>query len=349
MVPVLVTGGAGYIGSHTSKLLFRSGFLPVSYDNLSTGHEWAVQGRPLIVGDVADKDLLVRVMCEHRVQGVIHFAASAYVGESMSNPRKYFRNNVVNTLNLLDAMHEADVHRIVFSSTCATYGVPKTIPIPEDHIQNPSNPYGESKLFVERSLGWCRQAHGLDWVALRYFNAAGADPEGDLGEEHDPETHLIPLSIQAAMGSRGPLSIFGTDYPTPDGTAIRDFIHVCDLADAHIRAFRYLLGGGDSRPFNLGTGTGHSVLQVIDGVQRMTGAPVPAHEMPRRAGDPPELVANATEAERVLGWRPVQSDLDNMLKTAWNWFSSDHAHRRPVSVAKDDEVSVAARAASAGD
>lgn len=349
MIPVLVTGGAGYIGSHTSKLLIRSGFLPIAFDNLSMGHEWAVQGRPLIIGDLSDKDLLVQAMRQHRVQGVIHFAASAYVGESMSNPRKYFRNNVVNTLNLLDAMHDAGVHRIVFSSTCATYGEPTTIPIPENHPQIPSNPYGESKLFVERTLSWYRQAHGLDWVALRYFNAAGADPEGELGEEHDPETHLIPLVLKAAMGLRGPVSIFGTDYPTPDGTAIRDYIHVADLADAHIRAFRYLIEGGESRAFNLGTGRGHSVLQVIDGVRRVTGASAPTHEMPRRAGDPPELVANAREAERVLGWRPVQSDLSFILRTAWKWFAAEWVRPRSGAIATEQPLASAARAAAVGD
>ena len=260
---ILVTGGAGYIGSHTAKALARAGFTPIVLDNLSEGHRGAVRWGPLIVGDLGDTDLVRTLLAEERIDAVIHFAANAYVGESMTEPARYFHNNVTNSLGLLDAMLEAGVQHIVFSSTCATYGTPLRLPIDEDHPQAPISPYGESKLFVERVLRSYARAYDLRWVALRYFNAAGADPEGEIGEVHDPETHLIPLAIDAAVDRNSDLSIYGHDYETPDGTAIRDFIHVADLASGHVQALKYLLAGGPSLAVNLGTGSGHSVDEVV--------------------------------------------------------------------------------------
>jgi UDP-glucose-4-epimerase GalE len=316
---VLVTGGAGYIGSHTCKALARAGFTPVTLDNLVYGHRDAVKWGPFVEGDLADRALLERLMREHAVAAVVHFAAYAYVGESMQQPGKYFANNVVNSLNLLDAMQGAGVPHIVFSSTCATYGLPQRIPIDEQHPQQPVNPYGESKLFVERALKWYATAHGVKWVALRYFNAAGADADGQIGEDHTPETHLIPLIIQAAMGLRPQVEVFGSDYPTADGTAIRDYIHVTDLADAHVKALGYLFDGGEPVALNLGTGRGYSVREVIAAVERASGRSVPVRDAPRRPGDPPELVANAEQAGRRLGWYPQHSSLENIAGTAWAW------------------------------
>ncbi|MGE5548512.1 MAG: UDP-glucose 4-epimerase GalE [Solirubrobacterales bacterium] len=316
---VLVTGGAGYIGSHACKALAAAGYTPVAYDSLVYGHRWAVQWGPLVVGDLADTALVRKTIRDHDIEACIHFAAFTYVGESVTDPRKYFRNNVTNTLGLLDSLVESGVGRVVFSSTCATYGDPQYMPLDEKHPQHPVNPYGESKLMVERFLHWYGRAYGLRWAALRYFNAAGADPEARIGEDHVPETHLIPLVIQAAMGERPQVSIFGTDYPTPDGTAIRDYIHVDDLADAHVLALRHLERGGDSLPFNLGTGTGNSVRQVIEAVERVSGRPVPVRVGPRREGDPAVLVANAARASEVLGWRPQQADIDTIVATAWAW------------------------------
>jgi UDP-glucose-4-epimerase GalE len=316
---VLVTGGAGYIGSHTCKALAAAGHVPVTFDNLATGHRAAVRWGPLVVGDIGDRALVERTLREQRIEAVVHFAASAYVGESMADPGKYFRNNVVHSLDLLEAMHACSVRHLVFSSTCATYGVPRTVPIPEDHPQQPVNPYGESKLFVERALHWHGVCHGLRWLALRYFNAAGADPDGELGEQHEPETHLIPLAIQAALGQRGPLQVMGTDYATPDGTAVRDYIHVSDLADAHLRALALLLDGGASGALNLGTGRGHSVREVVAAVERESGCAVPAVDAPRRAGDPPALVAAPGRAAAVLGWRPTHSSLETLVRTALRW------------------------------
>src|SRR5215212_9494574 len=270
---VLVTGGAGFIGSHTCKALACAGWEPVVLDDLSMGHRGAVRWGPFIHGNVGNRGLLRQVMAEHRIEGVIHFAAHAYVGESVSEPRKYFHNNVANTLALLDAMMDVGVERIVFSSTCATYGLPGSLPIGEDHPQRPVNPYGDSKLFIERVLHAYGHAYGLRWVTLRYFNAAGADPDGELGEDHDPETHLIPLVIQAALGQRPSIEVFGTDYPTPDGTAIRDFIHVEDLAEAHLLALE-ALERGRGIAYNLGTGQGHSVKEVIDACQAVSGKEV---------------------------------------------------------------------------
>jgi UDP-glucose-4-epimerase GalE len=320
---VLVTGGAGYIGSHTAKALHASGHTPIVIDNLSFGHEWAVKWGPFERGDLQDVEWLGDVFDRHRVEAVIHFAASALVGESMVDPRKYFRNNTVNTLNLLDTMVDRGVNRIVFSSTCATYGVPEHVPIDETHPQAPVNPYGQSKLFVEQILHWYSHAYDLGYVALRYFNASGADPDGEIGEVHDPETHLIPLVIEAALGRCASVGVFGTDYPTPDGTAIRDYIHVADLADAHLRALDYLVSGRVSMAINLGTGRGHSVREVIETVGMVAGAPVPHVEQPRRVGDPPELVADPSRARQVLGWTPRYADLRTIVEHAWRWHTRE--------------------------
>jgi UDP-arabinose 4-epimerase len=257
---------------------------------------------------------------------VIHFAASAEVAESMADPHKYFRNNVVNSMCLLEAMHEAGVRHIVFSSTCATYGIPKRVPISEADPQIPANPYGESKLFVERALQWHGRLNGLHWVALRYFNAAGADPDGEIGEVHDPESHLIPLVIRAALGECPPVRILGTDYPTPDGTAIRDYVHVTDLAGAHVKALDYMWSGGPSSAFNLGTGKGQSVREVVAAVASASGSPVPFEEVQRRQGDPATLVADTTRAQRSLGWEPTHSALATIVRTAWDW----HVQVAPV-------------------
>jgi UDP-arabinose 4-epimerase len=316
---ILVTGGAGYIGSHTAKALAQAGLQPVVIDNLERGHRAAVQWGPLIEAEIGDRSALEKVFREHAIDAVLHFAAFAYVGESMQQPELYFHNNVVKTLNLLDAMRASEVRTIVFSSTCASYGNPIAIPISEDHPQNPVNPYGESKVMVERLLRWFGVVHGLQWTALRYFNAAGADPDGQLGEDHDPEPHLIPVAISAAMGRTKALEIYGTDYDTPDGTAIRDYLHVSDLGTAHVAALRYLQQGGESTAFNLGTGRGHTVREVIAMVEHVSGRKVPAREVGRRAGDPPALVADASKAARLLHWTPCHSTLQEIVRTAWNW------------------------------
>jgi UDP-arabinose 4-epimerase len=318
---VLVTGGAGYIGSHTCKLLAAAGQIPVVFDDLSQGHEWAVKWGPLERGSLNDPARLTDVFARHRVGAVIHFAASALVGESMTDPGKYFRNNALGTLNLIEAMRAAGVGTIVFSSTCATYGNPVRVPIDEGHPQVPVNPYGESKLMVEKMLRWYGECHDLRWMALRYFNAAGADPEGEIGEDHDPESHLIPLVIGGVLGARRPVKVFGTDYPTADGTAIRDYIHVVDLADAHLRAIDRLGAGTPSQAINLGTGVGHSVRRVIDTVGEVSGRPVPYDLAPRRAGDPPELVADPARARDVLGWTPRYPNLRTIVEHAWRWHS----------------------------
>lgn len=316
---ILVTGGAGYIGSHACKALAAQGFIPVTFDSLEHGHRSAVRWGPLVQGHLGDDAALCRTMRDHAVEAVIHFAAYAYVGESMQEPGRYFRNNVAGTLSLLEAMRSCDVEQIVFSSTCATYGLPSTVPIDESHAQQPVNPYGESKLFIERALHWYGAAHALRSVALRYFNAAGADADGEIGERHEPETHLIPSIIEAALGKRAAIDVFGTDYPTPDGTAIRDYIHVTDLADAHVRALRYLRGGGESACLNLGTGNGYSVREVIAAVSACAGRPIPIRECARRPGDPPVLVADSDLARRVLAWEPACSDLEEIVATAWRW------------------------------
>jgi UDP-glucose-4-epimerase GalE len=318
---VLVTGGAGYIGSQTAKALARAGHEPVVYDDLSSGHRWAVKWGPSVEGDLADTHLLATTLRTHRIEAILHFAASIEVSESVENPRKYFWNNVVNTLRLLDAALEEGVQAIVFSSSAAVYGNPEKIPIPENHPARPVNPYGETKLMMERTLGAYGAAYGLRWAALRYFNAAGADPDGELGEEHDPESHLIPLVIQAALGRRPHVEVYGTDYPTPDGTPIRDYIHIVDLADAHVRALEYLARGGESRALNLGTGAGHSVREVIAAVGRMCEGRVPFRDAPRRAGDPPVLVADPTRAMEALNWKPQHTGLDSIVESAWKWHS----------------------------
>jgi UDP-glucose-4-epimerase GalE len=319
---VLVTGGAGYIGSHTAKALANAGHEPLVLDNLRAGHRWAVKWGRLLEWDLSDTELLPQFLEKEGVEAVMHFAANLLVGESVQNPRKYYWNNVVNTLRLLDAILEAGVKRIVFSSSAAVYGNPQQVPIPEDHPKEPVNPYGETKLAMERALQWYGNAYGIKWTALRYFNAAGADPDGELGEAHDPEAHIIPLTIKAALGERPHVEIYGTDYPTPDGTAIRDYIHVTDLGDAHVRALGYLADGGESRAFNLATGQGYSVREVIDTVGKICPRPAPFRESPRRAGDPPVLVADASHAGTILGWKPQRSGLETIIQDAWKWHSS---------------------------
>lgn len=319
---VLVTGGAGYIGAHACKALAKAGYTPVAYDNLSRGHREFVRWGPLVEGDLADSSQLNATLGEYRPVAAMHFASFAYVAESIRQPELYFSNNVGGSLSLFETLRHAGNLPIVFSSTCATYGLPDTTPIDETAPQRPVNPYGESKLMVERALHWFSAAHGTRYVSLRYFNAAGADPDGEIGERHEPETHLIPLVLGAAAGQGDPVAIFGTDYPTPDGTAIRDYIHVQDLAEAHVRALGYLLSGGASAAINLGTGRGHSVRAVIAAAERVTGRKVPYREAERRSGDPPILVADARRAATLLRWQPVLSRLDDMIATAWEWHSA---------------------------
>ena len=316
---ILVTGGAGYIGSHACKALAQAGYIPVSLDNLSQGHREAVKWGPLIVGDLADDGLLEETLSEYQISGVMHFAAFASVGESMTDPGKYFRNNLVNSVRLLDAMVKTGVDKIILSSTCSTYGTPQFMPISEKHPQEPVNPYGESKLCVEKAMRWYSKLHGIRVAALRYFNAAGADPDAEIGEKHDPETHLIPLIIEAALGQRASVDVFGTDYPTPDGSAIRDYIHVTDLADAHLRTLKKLEESPDDLFLNLGTGTGYSVLEVIDMVEEVSGKRISRNLADRRPGDPAELVAATGLADKVLAWKPVVSDLRTIVETAMRW------------------------------
>jgi UDP-arabinose 4-epimerase len=316
---ILVTGGAGYIGSHTCKHLAAAGYQPVVLDNLVQGHQWAVKWGPLVVGDISDLELVRNKVREFGIKAVIHFAAHAYVGESVQNPRKYFHNNVSGTLAFLDALMDSGIDKFIFSSSCATYGIPHQLPIKEDHPQQPINPYGASKLMIENVLRWYGKAYNLRSVILRYFNAAGADPEGEIGEDHSPETHLIPLVIAAAQGKAPEIEIFGTDYDTKDGTAVRDYIHVCDLAAAHVKAVSHLLLGGPEDQVNLGTGRGHTIREVISSVEEVSGRSVPYRQGPRRAGDPAALVADSTKAETMLGWRPKFSELRTMVESAWRW------------------------------
>ena len=325
---VLVTGGAGYIGSHTCKALAAAGYTPVSLDNLSLGHRWAVQWGPLVVADLLDAQAVRDALGEHRIEAVIHFAASAYVGDSMRDPAAYYRNNVLTTLTLLDAMRAAGVKDIVFSSSCSVYGNPDRLPIDESHPTGPLSPYGQSKLDGENALRWYGLAYSMRWMALRYFNAAGADAEGQTGEDHDPETRLVPRAILAAMGSAPALQIFGSDYSTPDGTAIRDYIHVSDLARAHVRALHALDGGAASQVLNLGTGRGYSVREVLTAVGSALGRPVPHEMAPRREGDPGEVVADARRAKSVLGWTAEESSLEHIVSTAARWHAS-HGRCRP--------------------
>ncbi len=318
---VLVTGGAGYIGSHTCKALHAAGFTPISVDNMVYGHPWAVRWGDLAKGDIRDRDFLDSVFAKYKPVAVLHFAAFTYVGESVTDPGKYYDNNLSGTISLLEAMRNAGCSKIIFSSTCAVYGQPQSVPMDENTPKNPINPYGRCKLMVEQALKDYSEAYETGYAALRYFNAAGASPDNEIGEDHDPETHLIPLVIEAAMGKREHISIFGTDYPTPDGTAVRDYIHVTDLADAHVRALVHLLEGGKSLELNLGTGAGFSVREVIKAVGQVAGREVPFVEAARRAGDPPQLVAKARLAHKVLGWTCQHSDLETIVRSAWNWHS----------------------------
>jgi UDP-arabinose 4-epimerase len=321
---VLVIGGAGYIGSHAARALRRSGHEVIVFDNLSTGYEFLASGFEFVQGDILDASALKRVL--PRVNAVMHFAAHAYVGESVTNPRKYFRNNVEGGLALLNAMLEARVKTIIFSSTCAVYGEPAKVPIDESMPRQPVNPYGVSKLFFEQALEAYDRAYGLRFASLRYFNAAGADESGEIGELHDPETHLIPLALSAAAGNGPELHIFGSDYPTPDGTCIRDYIHVNDLADAHVKALEHLMAGESSFAVNLGTGTGYSVQQVISAVEQATGKAVPRKVAPRRPGDPPALVANPAKAQALLHWKATRG-LTEIVTSAWKWMQSRNAMR----------------------
>lgn len=327
---VLVTGGAGYIGSHTAKALARRGYSPVVIDDLSTGHAHNVKWGPLIQANISDTRTVRQVLEKYRIGAVIHFAGSALISESTVRPLQYFQNNVGGTLSLLEAMLDMGVKDIVFSSTCATYGLPDRVPITEEERQMPINPYGESKLVVERALEWIGLAGQLRWVALRYFNAAGADPDGELGEQHEQETHLIPLVIGAALKERPPVRIFGTDYPTPDGTAVRDYVHVTDLASAHLCALRYLNRGGENYAFNLGTGKGASVLEVVATVEAVSGRPVPRVAGPRRLGDPPILVSSSGRSYQSLEWQPSWSALETIVKTAWCWHAGIRYSGQPV-------------------
>jgi len=318
---VLVTGGAGYVGSHVLRELRAGGHEPVVFDNLSEGHEAAVGDCRLVRGDLGDERQVVTALAETEAEAVMHFAASAYVGESVQNPEKYYFNNVVNTLKLLRAMRRKGVKKLVFSSSCTIYGVPEKVPITEDQPIRAINPYGRTKAAVEGILADYSQAYGLRYASLRYFNAAGAAPDGSIGEDHDPETHLIPLVIQAALGKREAITVYGTDYPTPDGTCVRDYVHVLDLASAHVLA----LGALNERPvmiYNLSTGRGHSVREVIEQVRRVSGRQFRVVDGPRRPGDPPELVGSSERIRRELGWEPEHSELEEIVRTAWQWHST---------------------------
>lgn len=319
---ILVTGGAGYIGSHCVAALLEQGADVAVVDNLSKGHRKALKGGRFYQGDVSDREFLNKVFSKEKVEAVIHFAAFSLVGESMTVPERYFRNNVTAALTLLETMLDHEVKSLVFSSTAATYGEPEYTPIDEGHPQKPTNPYGESKKIVEQMLKWCDSAHGLHYAALRYFNVAGAWRDGSIGEDHRPETHLIPLVLAAAQGKRKSLSLYGTDYPTKDGTCIRDYIHVEDLADAHILALRYLKAGNPSSAFNLGNGQGFSNLEIIETARNVTGAPIPVSLEGRRPGDPAVLVASSKKAMEVLGWKPKHADVKEIIGSAWQWHKS---------------------------
>ena len=324
---ILVTGGAGYIGSHAVLALKRAGYEVVVLDNLAYGHRELIEDVvkvELIVGDTSDRELLDKLFSNYDIAAVMHFAAYIAVGESVKEPDKYYRNNVASTLNLLEAMLCAGVNKFVFSSTCAVYGMPKEIPMTENHPHDPLSPYAASKDMVERILADFDTALGLKSVAFRYFNASGAEPSGMLGEDHHPETHLIPLALLTALGKRERLYIFGTDYDTPDGTAIRDYIHVNDLADAHVLGLEYLLAGGESDVFNLGNGNGFSVKEVIETARKVTGLEILAIEQERRAGDAPILVGSSAKARKILGWQPQYADLSKIISHAWQWHQKRH-------------------------
>ena len=327
MARILITGGAGYVGSHCAKAAFAKGHETVVFDSLLFGHREFVRWGDLITGDIRNATMLDAVFSNRRIDAVMHFAALAYVGESVTDPSKYYDVNVNGTRILLDAMARSGINKIVFSSSCATYGEPTAVPINESTRQNPINPYGFTKLICERMMDDFDRAHGLKSVRLRYFNAAGAEPTADIGEDHDPETHLIPLVLDAAIGRRPNVTIFGTDYPTPDGTAIRDYIHVCDLARAHTLALEYLLNRGETVAVNLGNGKGASVREVIDTARRVTGRDISALDAPRRPGDPAVLVADARKAHDVFGWAAQRSDLTTIIADAWRWHSLRFATR----------------------
>jgi UDP-glucose 4-epimerase len=316
---ILIAGGAGYIGSHANKILNKKGFETIVYDNLSRGHRVLAKWGHFIQGDLADKDQLRLCFKTYPITAVMHYCAFCYVGESVDHPAEYYRNNVANTLNLLDVMVEFGVKYFIFSSTCSTYGNPLQIPITEDHPQQPINPYGKSKLMVEQILKDYDAAYGIRHVCLRYFNAAGADPAGEIGEWHEPEPHLIPLLLQVAAGQREHIQIYGVDYETPDGTCIRDYIHINDLATAHLLALEYLQSGAPSDAFNLGNGNGFSVREVIQSVERVTGKSIKVVETERRFGDPPILVGSSVKAGQMLNWQPQYTSLDEIIKTAWRW------------------------------
>lgn len=315
----LVCGGAGYIGSHMVAELLDKNIDVVVLDNLEKGHKNALLGGKFYIGDLRDKNILNKIFTENNIEAVIDFAAYSLVGESMSEPLKYFNNNVYGTINLLESMKEHNVKYLVFSSTAATYGEPKTIPIDESNETLPTNAYGESKLLVEKILKWCDSAYGIKFTALRYFNAAGAHVNGKIGEDHSPETHLIPLILNVALGKRDKIMIFGDDYDTHDGTCIRDYIHVSDLASAHSLALERLIKGGESAIYNLGNGEGFSVKEVIDVARKVTNHPIPAEIAPRRSGDPAKLIASSTRAMKELNWKPKYNDLETIISTAWNW------------------------------
>lgn len=316
---VLVTGGAGYIGSHTVRALKSAGHHPIVYDNLSTGHKEAVAGETVVVGDVREKARLVETMRRYEVEAIVHFAAKSLVGESMTHPAEYYENNVAGGIALLEAARACGVTYVVFSSTAAVYGEPVEVPIPEEHPLIPTSVYGRTKLAFEQILRDYAPAYGLRYVALRYFNAAGADPSGEIGEDHNPETHLIPIVLQTALGLRESVTVFGTDYPTPDGTCIRDYVHVCDLAAAHVLALERLSAGGPSDVYNLGNGEGFSVREVIETAERVTGRRIPCVEGPRRPGDPARLIASQSRAEAELGWSRQYASLEQIIETAWKW------------------------------
>lgn len=316
---ILICGGAGYIGSHTNKLLSQRGYETIVFDNLVYGHREAVKWGTFVQGDLKNVQEIEAVFLQYPIDAVMHFAAYAYVGESVTDPEKYYYNNIANTLNLLHVMKDHGCKKIIFSSTCATYGEPEEVPIKEDTQQNPINPYGFTKLAVEYILRDYRKAYDMEYVVLRYFNAAGADPDGDIGESHNPETHIIPLILDAASGKRKDIKIFGTDYPTPDGSCIRDYIHVTDLAEAHLLALKYLENGGQSDSFNLGNEKGTSVLEIVKAVKHITGKEFTVTLAPRRMGDPAMLVGASRKAKQVLGWKPQYADIETIIKHAWTW------------------------------
>ncbi|MFC2142488.1 UDP-glucose 4-epimerase GalE [Acidobacteriota bacterium] len=319
---ILVIGGAGYIGSHTNKLLNQRGFQTIVFDNLSTGYRELVKWGQFFLGDMAEKEQIRHCFKKNPIKAVMHFGAFAYVGESVSHPLKYYRNNVANTLNLLEVMNEFNVRYFIFSSSCAVYGNPEFLPLSEDHPMKPVSPYGRSKLMVEEILKDLDSAYGIKYINLRYFNAAGADPEGELGECHDPETHLIPLVFLTSLGIKDEFKIFGTDYPTKDGTCIRDFIHVADIADAHLRAYEHLIESDKSTVLNLGNGNGYSVKDVINTAREICGRQIKIREIGKRDGDPPKLISDSSKAKTILGWAPQYPDLKSIMDTAWEWSSS---------------------------